>query len=239
MLNIRFKIFFFKCLNNIIAKNANVVDLKNEFEKQVNEILQERNSFFKVPKLYKLIAERIEEAQKKKKILISCERRNDTCYSFLQDMGLLLFNRNTQMVCIDPQLIAKALAVFVMPPNHEAVIFANVPPSIKELSILPHQLVKDRIIQAKIATDENILEVIECLQQFDFCYKLNEEEEKMYGSKDKPLSGYLFPSMRKPAPLSLRIPQADEKLLTLGILFERDDYAIGSNFFFRLQVIAR
>ena len=173
--------------------------------------MQEKNTFFRVPKIYKVIAEQLEEAKKNGKLLVPCDKTNgnDTCYSFLQDMGIILFNRNTQMVCVDPQLMAKVLALFVMPPAHEEAIFGNIPSRIKDLSILPHQLVEERIIKSKIATNYNILEIIECLQQFDFCYKLDSEEEKMYNTV-----GYLFPCLRKVAPLSLKKHQENTKLLT-------------------------
>lgn len=205
-------------------------------EKQALSILQEKNSFFLVPKLYKLVAEKFATSKINGRLLIQSDiaEGNDTCYSFLQDMGLIVFNRNTQRICLDPQLLAKALACFVMPPEHEKVIYGVISPSIRELSILPHRILEERLIQSKVASKENVLEVIECLQQFDFCYKLNSEEELIYKS-----DGYLFPFMRRVNKFQLEVPKAHFKLFTLGVLFLRNDYAIGCNFFFRLQVIAR
>lgn len=60
-----------------------------------------------------------------------------TCYSFLQDMGVILFNRSTQMICLNPQLLAKALACIVMPPEHEKLVYGGIPVDIRGLSIIP------------------------------------------------------------------------------------------------------
>lgn len=149
-------------------------------------------------------------------------------------MGLILFNRNTQMLCLDPQLLAKALACFVMPPLHAEMVYGKEAPSYREYTILPDQIVEKKLLGMKIATKENVSEVMKCLEQFDFCYKLDTNEEKMYNC-----TGYIFPFMRKEALLPLETLSQRIKVLTLGMLFKRSDYAIGSNFFFRLQVIAR
>lgn len=224
----------------------NVAALHDVLEEQVYLILSEKNSFFRVPRSYKLTAETIEEIKKTEgRLLLSVSavsekftdktHINDTCFSFLQDMGIILFNRNTQMICLEPQLLAKALACFVMPVMHEQMVYGTVAPQIKELSILPHSVLQDRLLLSNVATPKNLLEVIECLQQFDFCYKLNSKEEKVYG-----LEGYLFPFMRKKsASFVLETPTSTESVLTIGVIFVREDSTIGSNFFFRLEVIAR
>lgn len=68
--------------------------------------------------------------------LIRKEQSNDTCFSFLQDMGVILFNRSNQMICLDPQLMAKALACFLMPPQHELLVYGRVSDELKGMSIL-------------------------------------------------------------------------------------------------------
>lgn len=62
---------------------------------------------------------------------------DDIIYAFLQELGFIIFNRATKMVCLDPQILAKALACFVMPPEHESIAYSVIPTSIRKLSIIP------------------------------------------------------------------------------------------------------
>ena len=44
---------------------------------------------------------------------------------------------------------------------------------------------------SKVIDSTMIDDAIRCLEEFDYCFKLKDEEEKVYGGK-----GYLFPSLR-------------------------------------------
>lgn len=81
------------------------------------------------------------ESTKKMLVHVSVVKSSDTLpdiiFSVLQDLGFLLFNRNTKMVCLNPQLLAKALACFVMPPEHEKIAYSVIPTTIRRMSIIP------------------------------------------------------------------------------------------------------
>jgi hypothetical protein len=71
----------------------------------------------------------------------------------------------------------------------------------KGKSILKEEIIKARF---KIIIGETnsikLEEAIKCLEEFDYCFKLSEEEEKIY--KD---NGYLFPSLRPEGSFALGI----------------------------------
>lgn len=126
------------CYCLISARETKRLDqLREIIKKETKNILQQHNPFFKVPKMYKQVAKRIKN-EKSKLLLSTTTFRgvNDTCFAFLQDMGIILFNRMTKMICLDPQVIAKALACFVMPSEHEKIVFRTLPQSIRDLSII-------------------------------------------------------------------------------------------------------
>lgn len=62
-------------------------------------------------------------------------------------------------------------------------------PTQVEKSILSEQEVKDRM--SKVIDTEFLEQAIQCLEEFDYCIKLQPEEEILYTEK-----GYLFPSLR-------------------------------------------
>lgn len=85
-----------------------------------------------------------------------------------------------------------------------------------------------------IVNADQIDDLIECLCQFDFCFKLTDEEAKIYG-----VQGFLFPSLRPRGEyLALERPSLEKH--TIGMIVRVvDGKSMGNNFFFRLQVIAR
>lgn len=56
-------------------------------------------------------------------------------------------------------------------------------------SILNEDEIRERI--CKIIDPNLVKEAIQCLEEFDYCFKLEPEEEVVYEEK-----GYLFPSLR-------------------------------------------
>lgn len=115
--------------------------MHEHLNKQIETLLTPKNHFYQVPKIYTTVRDKAKSVyQTSKNILISSKkldkRATNACFNFLQDMGVILFNNQTEMACLNPQLIAKALACFVMPPEHEELVF-DIVPEIRKLSILP------------------------------------------------------------------------------------------------------
>lgn len=97
---------------------------------------------------------------------------------------------------------------------------------------------ENRLISANVATNENVSDVIQCLQQFDFCFQLEAKEAKeLYNRQD----GYLFPSLRpRVAKFNLEVAGKSSRMKTMGVaITEVDGNPIGVNFFLRFQIIAR
>lgn len=96
---------------------------------------------------------------------------------------------------------------------------------------------KQRIWNANIVKTKTQLEkLIESLCDFDFCYKLTEEESKIYQVTP---GGYLFPCLR-PKDALLALAKPTESIKTIGLLVQvADGNSMSNNFFWRLQVIAR
>lgn len=83
----------------------------------------------------------------------------------------------------------------------------------------------------KRETEEKIRdEILQCLENFEFCYPMTDKERKRYNIDG---TGFFFPSLRpKDTSLALELP---EDVTTLGLLIEsKDDTLIGSKFFFSL-----
>lgn len=235
------------CLVNVYsAKEGLVINLRRLLAEQAKNIFHEHNSFFQVPKIYSEVDKELRTLKSStNKIFlhtseISIPEVNDTCYIFLQDMGLVLFNRNTQVLCLDPQLLAKAFACFVMPPEHEHIVYGLISEELRKLSIIPQKLIEKRLIKANVASKLNIAQVIECLQQFDFCCKLIPEERKFYQIESED-ELFLFPFMRPKSPsFTVEMPNQQVPIFTLAcVVLESRGNSIGSNFFFRFQVNAR
>lgn len=93
---------------------------------------------------------------------------------------------------------------------------------------------KARLAAVKLVKAEQLGELIECFCQAEFCFKLTEEEAKVYG-----VEGFLFPSLRPRGEyIALERPSIDKK--TLGMIVRAaDGKYMGNNFFFRLQMITR
>lgn len=71
---------------------------------------------------------------------------------------------------------------------------------LEQLDILTEKCIKRRIRKVLDSAGVDLGEAIQCLEEFDYCFKLSEEEEKIY--KD---SGYLFPSLRPEGSFALGI----------------------------------
>lgn len=130
----KLKILSHSCV--VSAKNLTFIsNLRRHLQLQVQEIFQSNNDFFQVPRVYKELANKL---SKYKELLMKAPvGYSDSCFSFLQDMGIVLFNRRTKMICLNPQILAKAIACFVMPPEHEKLVYEKIAPHIKNLSIIP------------------------------------------------------------------------------------------------------
>lgn len=58
-------------------------------------------------------------------------------------------------------------------------------------AILSVEFVKTRISKVISETKISVDEAIQCLEEFDYCFKLSSEEERLYKE-----GGYLFPNIR-------------------------------------------
>lgn len=115
-------------------------ELRQVLKTEVKKIMQEHNSFFKVPKKYKEAEKMISDLKRSNRLLVALNQiphANETCCAFLQDMGIILFNQRSKKICLNPQVIAKALACFVMPKEHEKEVYGEIS-SAKDPSILSY-----------------------------------------------------------------------------------------------------
>lgn len=95
---------------------------------------------------------------------------------------------------------------------------------------------ESKLLESSVVTTENSKEVIECLECFDFCFKLTKEEKEIYEIEE---DAFLFPCLRPKKEIALE-RTSTSSVLTIGmVISEKKNKQIGSNFFFRLQVIAR
>lgn len=112
--------------------------LQNVIQKQCELLLHPTNPYFEIPQKYTIIMEFIISKRADKYLLLSakeianeCNFNLDssiiTCFSYLQDIGILLFNKNTNMICTDPQILGKAMACFLIPPEQFHSVFKNSP----------------------------------------------------------------------------------------------------------------
>lgn len=119
----------------------------------------------------------------------------------------------------------------------------------------PESILSRKLIEARLAPVidkvRSVNEVINCLEEFEFCFKLSEKEEKETYRKQ----GYLFPSLRpsggvfgisKDLTISICsvidvISSESSLLKTIGvkIVNKNEGSSIGSYFFSRFQVESR
>lgn len=235
------------------TKCHNMESLKSVITKECNELLQVQNSFFKIPTAYSLIENQIE---KQNSLIISmasiANEKVDVvyCLNYLQDIGVILFNRNTHMICTDPQLLGKTMACFLMPNSQISHYFGgstfrhtSIQTQVRFLSslLLKTQITerfrnfKSILIKKNAVREINEEELLSCLLHFDFCAKITEEEKEIYGIRNVTEDCYIFPCLRA-VDQFLDMP----KVKILGVwIRDTNGKLIGSNFFFRLQLISR
>lgn len=109
----------------------------------------------------------------------------------LRDGGWILWNEDADIVCTQPALVSRVLALFVAPESHirrltNATAVEPVVPqaeAVRRLGTLPEL--------AGTSPQERI-NLLGHLEKFQICFRLNPAEGVSYGG----MAGWLFPSMR-------------------------------------------
>lgn len=53
----------------------------------------------------------------------SLKLQSNACFSFLHNIGYIVYNFNTKKICTDPALLARIMACFVFNPDHDLRIY--------------------------------------------------------------------------------------------------------------------
>lgn len=108
----------------------NITNLQKAIEEECKTILQKTNPYYFIPKKYSLVAEEIERNRELQYLLLPAQQilKNVsdidlTCLSYFHDIGMILFNKSTKMICTDPQLLGKAMACFIFSKDHLDSLF--------------------------------------------------------------------------------------------------------------------
>jgi hypothetical protein len=157
-----------------------------------------------LPKYYLKMAELIRNLKDSgriccttKEVIIQGTNSPTTCLHFLNDIGYILFNSISEIICVNIPLFAKAMAYIIEPKEHLERMFGKLNVHACESSgILPLSEVKNRCSvmleqnksQVNQKTDNNeptndkiVDELVLCFKEFDFCFEMNPVEKDLYG----------------------------------------------------------
>jgi hypothetical protein len=129
-----------------------------------------------------------------KEVIIQGTTSPTTCLHFLNDIGYILFNSISGIICVNIPIFAKAMAYIIEPEEHLERMFGNLSFYDHESSgIFPLSEVKKRctlmLEKNKLPVQENnsahtndeiITQLILCFKEFDFCFEMNPIEKDLY-----------------------------------------------------------
>ena len=187
-------------------------------------------------------------------------RCDEAAIQFLHDIGVVVFANHTKCVCIRPQFLAKAMAVFVCPDEHlERLTNKPTPMLTARHAILSADEARSRVAlllrdgprsqfvaPGAISAEDTLDGVMHLLEEFDLCYRLSPDEVRVYGEE-----GYLFPSLRPIGELFLLPPMPAEEsqdganesahplLVCAKKAVDQNLSTLPNELFFRLQVRLR
>lgn len=158
-----------------------------------------------------------------------------SCLAYLHDVGAIVLSPQGDVLCSQPALIAKVMALFVASPAHLFRMVGSAELTGKAylgeagVAILSRQLIVGRlrtIAELAKGSDADATSILAFLERFDFCYALSEREVLVrayrclrvcvcvpYACLTPPTqtygqSGYMFPSLRPTGSLLYLQPEA-------------------------------
>ena len=230
--------------------HKNMNQLEKKILQHTNSILSKKEEIY-LPTIYKLVVTEISEFHDLGHFTISVKElfwlhltdSPQNCLSYLHDIGIIIYKKNSSKVCINPPLLSKAMALFIFPDEHKNILF---PQNIKnsdhflKKSILSIESIEHRLkLLLKDISSNLISEILECFQQLEFCFELTKKEEILYNCNESQTNEskfFLFPSLRPKGTFQL-IENTNSSLPTIVCnIFNNSPFKfIGSNFFFQLE----
>eukprot|EP01128_Nolandella_sp_AFSM9_P007618 TRINITY_DN422_c0_g4_i1.p1 TRINITY_DN422_c0_g4~~TRINITY_DN422_c0_g4_i1.p1 ORF type:complete len:955 (-),score=157.50 TRINITY_DN422_c0_g4_i1:723-3587(-) len=132
--------------------------------------------------------------------LDDADEESVAAYSILHDVGSVVFHQVSGIVCTQPIVFAKVLAVFFGPFSHRDALMAYKFMTLQHQAILSLVAVRNIILKCfdvlEIVppTQDQLTEdfaIVKMLTSMGLCMRLTDEEAQKYGQ-----SGYLFPALR-------------------------------------------
>lgn len=127
----------------------------------------------------------------------------ESCLSFLHNIGFIIHNKITSKICTDPAFLAKAMACFAFCSQHDLMMFGKIEGNLCIIQVLTEMAALQSIISLKgmkerlfaVFKDSQLVSTaMECLEEFEFCFKLAKEENLLYEQNE--LESYMIPTLR-------------------------------------------
>ena len=147
-------------------QHENVRELRTKVLEHAKKILESASRMY-IPRFYKQVADKLKEITTTGTVWISLSDlsnqfgveldRMNACLTFLHNIGVVSFHQSSSLVCIYPELLAKAMAPFVAAKEHLPKTL-NKHKDKAGVSVLLYEDVKEIVIES-IKTQYNMKEI--------------------------------------------------------------------------------